>query len=516
MRRHLSPPLTVLFATAGACFPSGGCTSSAGPAGTRPATTPVEAAAATITSRDVQARIAFLANDALLGRDTPSPGLEAAAAYLESELEWLGLEPAGDSGSFRQVWQYREARLSPGVTRLHAGSGRRPDLIYREDFFVLPSRVDSVSGVPVYVGTAGGLSQGFPPEVRGRIAVVSLPPRTGMQLLRLPRAAAEAGAVGVLLVLPPLTDATAVQGAAAQALQWRAPVPTSGVRLEPPRRLLRTAAGESAASALLLETTAPVVFQGSALHLVAAAEERLHPVPNVVAILAGGDPLLARQHVVISAHFDHVGVGIPDALGDSIYNGADDNASGTAAVLEVAEAFAALPAPPRRTVVFLAVSGEEKGLLGSRHFVDHPTIPLADVVANINLDMVGRNSPDTVVVVGQEYSSLGPLAQEIVAGHPELGLTLIADPNPALQAFFRSDHVAFVREDVPAVFFTTWQHDDYHRPSDEADRIDTDKVARIARMAFLLTYRVADDPDPPGWLGDGRDRVREMLKATPF
>src|SRR5690606_19369155 len=139
-----------------------------------------------------------------------------------------------------------------------------------------------------------------------------------------------------------------------------------------------------------------------------------HRAPNVVAVVPGGARELRDTCVVFSAHFDHVGVNPnrPDATGDSIYNGADDNASGTSGLLEVARAFASLPKAPARSLVFLAVSGEEKGLLGSRYYSDNPTLPLEKIVANINVDMIGRNAPDSIVVIGQEYSSLGPLVQE--------------------------------------------------------------------------------------------------------
>src|SRR5690606_25263570 len=141
------------------------------------------------------------------------------------------------------------------------------------------------------------------------------------------------------------------------------------------------------------------------------------------AMIRGSDPALAGEYVVLSAHFDHVGVGDP-VDGDSIYNGADDDASGTSALVEVAEALRMLPEATRRSIVFLHVSGEEEGLLGSEWFSENPTIPLDDVIANINLDMIGRNAPDSVVVIGKDYSSLGMVANEVQQRHPELGLTL--------------------------------------------------------------------------------------------
>jgi Zn-dependent M28 family amino/carboxypeptidase len=233
-------------------------------------------------------------------------------------------------------------------------------------------------------------------------------------------------------------------------------------------------------------------------------------------ILAGSDPELRDTYVLYSAHFDHVGIGAPDADGDSIYNGADDDASGTALVLEVARAFAALPEPPRRSLIFLAVSGEEKGLLGARHWATHPTVPISEVVANLNADMVGRNAPDTLIAIGGEYSSLGALSTSVAASHPDIGLVVAPDPDPSENAFFRSDHVAFVREGIPAVFFTTWIHDDYHAPSDEVESIDADKLARVTQLAFWVGWEVAQDPEPPAWNPGAWDEVSGMLEQSPF
>ena len=227
--------------------------------------------------------------------------------------------------------------------------------------------------------------------------------------------------------------------------------------------------------------------------------------PNVVGILPGSDPVLKDTYVVFSAHMDHVGVGQPNAQGDSIYNGADDNASGTSAVLEVAQAFAALPAAqkPKRSIIFLLVSGEEKGLFGSKYFVEHPPVPLDKIVANINIDMIGRNNPDTVVAIGQEYSTLGPAVQQVAKANPNFKLTVAPDLWPQEQLFFRSDHFNFAARNIPAIFFTTGLHKDYHQPSDEVATIDTDKVSRVARLVFWLGYDIANSPTAPTWTDVG-------------
>jgi Zn-dependent M28 family amino/carboxypeptidase len=204
-------------------------------------------------------------------------------------------------------------------------------------------------------------------------------------------------------------------------------------------------------------------------------------------------------------------VGAADESGDSIFNGADDNASGTAAVLEIAEAFGALGVAPARSVVFLLVSGEEKGLLGSRAWVENPTVSIGGIVANINLDMVGRNHPDTVIGIGQEYSTLETVLADIAASRPDVGLEVILDPKPEEMYFFRSDQLPFIQRDIPAVFFTTGDHDNYHEPSDEARLIDNDKAARVARLGFYLAHAIATTPTAPAWTEEGRTRLQEML-----
>ncbi|HEX7088807.1 MAG TPA: M20/M25/M40 family metallo-hydrolase [Longimicrobiales bacterium] len=233
--------------------------------------------------------------------------------------------------------------------------------------------------------------------------------------------------------------------------------------------------------------------------------------PNVVALLRGSDPVLRETYVVFSAHMDHVGIGAPDASGDSIFNGADDDASGTSALVEVAEAFAALPERPARSLIFLAVSGEEKGLLGSRHFANHPPVPIQSIVADINLDMIGRNSPDSIAAVGLDYSSLGALAQEVARAHAdELRLTVAPDLWPEERLFFRSDHFNFAAKEIPAIFFFAGLHEDYHRPSDEVEKLDAEKAARVARLVFYLGHRIATDPEAPRWTEQGLAEVRAL------
>jgi hypothetical protein len=331
--------------------------------------------------------------------------------------------------------------------------------------------------------------------------------------------AVERGASAVLYVLPRLSteQAAALAGreeAVTRELERSDPEPV-------PLFFLTRAAGVRLLEVAGVDTTLlsrdvldrPVPLPGATLMLRAPTltVDDARP-PNVLGLIEGSDPVRRDQYVVLTAHMDHVGVGAPDPTGDSIYNGADDNASGTTVLVEVAEALAQLNPRPARSVLFVAVSGEEKGLLGSYWFSEHPTVPLDHVIASINIDMVGRNAPDSIVVIGQEYSSLGRTVQDVARAHPELGLTVAPDLWPEERFFFRSDHFNLARKEVPSLFFFAGTHEDYHRPSDEADGIDADKAARVGRLIFYLTHAVAVAQGEPRWDPEGLETVRQLTR----
>jgi Zn-dependent M28 family amino/carboxypeptidase len=200
---------------------------------------------------------------------------------------------------------------------------------------------------------------------------------------------------------------------------------------------------------------------------------------------------------------DHLGVGRPVG-GDSVYNGADDNASGTAGVMALAVAFAAQPRRPRRSVLFLAVSGEERGLLGSRAFVAQPSVSLDSIVGLVNLDMIGRNRPDSVYLNGWGKSSISDLVRRLAMAHQELGLAVGPDVEDRPHTPADSDHYPFQHEGVPYVFFYTGGHADYHRPSDEPARMDADKAARVTRLALYTLWVMADQRAHPKWDPEAR------------
>jgi Zn-dependent M28 family amino/carboxypeptidase len=354
----------------------------------------------------------------------------------------------------------------------------------------------------------------LPAGARDRIVFVALPDTLGpatMQrwqnnVVAALNAGMEAGVAAVVVILDPGFNPAPIQMLTAMTAQQSAPVPVFGV-LHSALAPVFTAAGLDLAALRATEPASPVPVP-VAFSLRTASGRTPVAVPNVVGILPGSDPALRNEYVVFSAHMDHVGVG-PAVNGDSIFNGADDDASGTTAVLEVAQAFAAAAAKPKRSLIFLLVSGEEKGLLGSRHFAANPPVPLERIVANINLDMVGRNHPDTVVAIGQEYSDLGATVQQVAQRHErELELKVAPDLWPQENLFMRSDHFSFASRGVPAIFFTTGLHEDYHKQSDEPGTIDHDKLARIARLIHQFGAEVANSAARPQWTAAGKTRLR--------
>jgi len=211
---------------------------------------------------------------------------------------------------------------------------------------------------------------------------------------------------------------------------------------------------------------------------------------------------------------DHIGTassgqGCTAKGADTICNGADDDGSGSVAVLELAHAFASAPARPRRSLVFMTVSGEERGLWGSAYWAAHPTVPIDRVVADLNSDMVGRSDTlkDSVVVIGREHSDLGTTVDRVAAAHPELRMTPVGDRWPQEGLYFRSDHYNFARKGVPILFFTSGLHPDYHEVSDSPDRIDAEKEARFVRLVYYLGLEVANTVQRPRWNPDSYRKI---------
>ncbi len=456
-----------------------------------------------ITEGDMQARVHFLAADRLEGRATPSTGLDIAAAYVVSEFQRFGLE--APAGGHEQRYRLAMTEMGDGWSLVLRRGSRRATLRHSSDYWGLPWAAGNVAGRLRFVGSSppAGLVETDGPTVWVARLALGAQPRYWL------RAAADAGAAGLIFTLPSDVETIMREMIGSGDMMYE----LGDVEASLPAVLISETAFAGAFEQLGLQTqTANASADGSVMsarvEITADLQVRTSAAPNVVGIVRGRDQSLRDQYVLVSAHMDGLGVGRP-VDGDSIYNGADDNASGTAAVLEVAEAIAALDVAPRRSVIFLLVSGEERGLLGSSWFVEHPPIPLNRIVANVNVDMIGRNWEDTISIIGKPYSTLGTTIDSVATAHPELGMATVGDRWPSEGFFFRSDHFNFARKGIPAVFLFNGVHEDYHMPSDEADKIKFGKATRIARLIYEVTLALANAEEPPRWDRTARERIVE-------
>ena len=479
----------------------------------------LERAAETITPADVLRRVSLLAHDSMMGRDTPSRGLELAAEHVAAEFRRAGLRPAGDSGGYLQRFGLTRwvVDAAQSVVELAVGQSRGIARLGADARYVLGTiPAGPVQGDVVLV--AGSASDSFvTSEVKDRMVLLiadftqPVPAALNQQITELTEAGPKA-----VLVLSNRDSATFTHRleTAAQprvsrdvelASERNAPV------IEIHERALKTVLNEAGIEPghwRRLKQGGRRSVPGLTIELRLARKVlEQAQAPNVAGILEGSDRVLRKEYLVYSAHIDHIG--ITPGQPDSINNGADDNASGAAGLLELVEAFSQPGARPRRSILFLAPSGEEDGLLGSAHFTDHPTIPLDKMVANLNMDLIGRNWRDSVIAVGPELSDLGQTLQRVVQAHPELRMTPIADRWPEERIFYRSDHYNFARKGVPILFFTSGTHPDYHRPSDEPGRIDGEKEARLLRLIFYVGATVANAPARPRWTAESYRQIVE-------
>jgi hypothetical protein len=462
----------------------------------------LEQAANSITQADMYKHIEVMAHDSMGGRDTPSPGLDLTAEYVAAQFRRIGLKPGAEDNSYIQRYPLTEIRRGLSVA-ISGTSGWRPGVE------VIQWSGGSVEASGPLVVVTGAGEPSAPIHVDGAIVLVAA--EWGGRALAAPSqqllAAVQDGNPAVVIVSTNLPDRF---WGYFSGRQNRSQVSLgSGVEVSTEPPLLYT---QIATAQTLLEshgiqprwdggakvrTLDDVVFT-----IRTTLETSPQSAPNVVGILEGSDPVLKDQYIVLSAHMDHVGYG--NAVdGDSIRNGADDNASGTAAVIEAAEAFASMNPGPKRSMIFLAVSGEEKGLWGSAYYSDNPSVPISQIVADVNTDMIGRNWTDTIVAIGKEFSDLGETLDKVNSEHPELDMTAIDDIWPEERFYYRSDHYNFAEKGVPVLFFFNGVHEDYHGVDDEIEKVDTEKATRIVKLMFYLSLEIANNPERPKWKQTG-------------
>ena len=407
----------------------------------------------------LRAHVSFLADDLLEGRGTATRGHEIAARYIAAQLDAAGLEPGSD-GTWLQQVPLRRSSLDPEASSIEIirRNGERTALAFGSAVGALllwtPVQEKSGSwGVVVRSLSKGesfawldsGAPHGFHPELRGHA--------------------------------------------------W--------LGLNGSRALFDDDKTFSEVTAKATPAELPVRARIVTRSRIADVQS-----PNVVGLLRGSDPRLRDEYVVLTAHADHLGIGEP-VEGDSIYNGVVDNASGVAALLELARAFASLPERPRRSLLFVAVTGEEPGLLGSSYFVHHPPVPREAMVGALNIDGVSVWPFDSLVPRGAEHSTL---ARAVEAAVEAAGFRTIADPFPDRMLFLGSDQYSFVKSGIPALIVGTlgsgdaramslqWFRTRYHAPSDDLSQpLDFEATAQLTRNLFLIGYAIAQDEERPRW-----------------
>ena len=468
-----------------------------------PAPPPADAPPGTATiARDLLREHAYwLADDARGGRHTASQGQRDAADYIAARFKELGLKPLGDKRKYLQ--QYPIARLvlhrSTGLT---FGKGRVRD----EGFAVLHSSdKDKVSlkGKLLLCGNGAKL----PSSLKGRVPVIVLDrgaTRGGVggdlqavqRYVQLSKRLRRAGAKAAVVCL--LDDG----GSLANTLNYRGLMPDHGVMSfgspsRPPLELPLFVLNATHSAALLdhMENS-----KATANLKIQVQRERKARAVNVCAVLEGTTK--KSQAVVISAHHDHVGT----RLDGDRFNGADDNASGSAGLLALAAAFAAADERPARSIVFLSVSGEELGLWGSAYYADNPTWPKERIVANVNIDMIGRAGRDGDALQMQiTPSHRHPKYSTLVQGAVALGQTFGVEFSSGDTYYQRSDHYNFAKEGIPVVFFCDGEHPDYHQVTDHADKLDYAGMEAITRLAYWTVWQAADAKTQIRELGEQQD-----------
>jgi len=553
MNRVLPLPLPLLTAalvlTVGSsCRGTQSAPSTPGPAaGTEPS----------ITARDLQRRLYLIADDSTLGRETGSEGAFKTSAYIAAEFQRLGLEPAGDHGTYFQAVPFWDVRVDPR-SQLTSSTGVTLRLV--SDFlpasFSAPARVFDRTAI-VYAGSAGDTAHVMAPSgVAGKLVVIDVPPGVDRHAILGPFLGRyrEAAAIGVVALdqlggeqVARIRDGRPVADTSrnprAISLVWLSRLAAASLLGADPTSLAPGTTVANTVSGQFDFPRAPVRWQAR----------------NVVGIVRGSDPALRTQYLSLSAHHDHVGFdhspvdhdslrafnrvvrpmgadspmrpatddewvrirAILDSLRqvhrprlDSIRNGADDDGSGTVAILEIAEAFARSATKPRRSVLFVSHTGEEAGLLGSRWYADHATVPIDSIVAEIDQDMIGRGtasdfprggtgagSPTYLEVIGAKRISreFGEMLEAANARQP---VPFVFDytydqPGHPLQYYCRADHYSYARYGIPSVAFSRGEHLDYHQVTDEAQYISYPDLARVAQMVHDGALAIANAPERP-------------------
>ncbi len=485
---------------------------------------PPGAALQAIEAAEIGQHLNFLAADSMLGRNTPSPELEKVAAYISRYFASIGIKPLTES--YLQPFALNQIFLGDtSACHITTAAATREYVLKKEFMPYEMTANQAASGEIVFAGYGISAPElGYDDyrdvDVTGKIVfVLKRGPRQkdpdspffaqkDVSFNRVDekiKTAIEKGAAGILLVTDPLHNRMLTpRGFPWPNLYKGFPpdaVPVTLARMEG-EKIPAVQVGEEAIRQLfgsietlkqlqheIDSTMTPHSFpiQGASAQLHTTTRQKVQVTSNVAGWLEGSDPKLKQEVLVIGAHYDHVGYRKNSSAGeDSVYNGADDNASGTAGLMAVARAFAAAARAHKRSVLFIAFAGEEKGLFGSSHYVAEPLLPLEKTVAMLNLDMIGRNHIDSLSVTGARSSV--ELATMLKSANKATGFILQTSNDKYLRG--GSDHAPFVRKGIPVLFYFAGEHADYHKVSDEVAKINFAKVARVSELCFRTAWKV--------------------------
>ncbi len=432
-----------------------------------------QAALDRISAASLRGNLSFLASDALEGRNTPSRGLDIAAEFIASQFRRAGLEPVAKDGSYFQTANYAVVAPKLDDFRMTLATGGNVLTLSAADVRIRSLKALELTAAPVVDLPASGDAP--MPDLAGKIVAGDArrygsdgqmerlqSRKPALILLMTRRQQGRGGTDQTLLEDSESTGAPVIRVANADAT---------------------TAVADGKSLSLSLHLSVPVM--------------KASPVENVIGVLPGSDPVLRNQYVILSAHYDHLGV-----RGSQIYNGANDNGSGTVSVIEIAGALAALNPRPRRSIVFMAVFGEEEGLLGAYYYTHHPLFPLGSTIANINLEQMGRTDDKDASHVSS-FSFTGPSFSDMPAtmtpAAKQEGVSVYVKPD-ADDFFTRSDNLAFAEAGVVAhTVVVAYEYPDYHAFGDKWQKIDYANMAKVDRAVAAGLLTVADSPDVPKW-----------------
>ena len=420
-----------------------------------------------ISADSLRGNLSFLASDLLEGRATPSRGLDLAAEYIAAQFRRAGLEPAGDDGYFQTATVTLREPNREGFAISFTVGGRTMTVAPGEAY-VLPSGPLSLDDAELVI--ANGSQPITADAINGRALLIASP------RVRLPAGARPA----VVLTLSPALP--------------------SGPQVANPEDTTQTLARGVIAKPELADFLRGASDMRITIHSAAPIEKAVK-VRNVAAILRGSDPRLRDTYVILSSHYDHLGVAASGA--DRIYNGANDDGSGSASVMEVAGALAAMPVHPKRSVLLVLFFGEERGLWGSRYYAAHPLVPPAQTIAGLNLEQVGRTDdsegPQIKIasITGFDFSDVPAILADAAQA---AGIHVFKNPKNSDPYFSRSDNQSLADLGIPAhTLSVAYDFPDYHKVSDSWDKIDYDNMAAVDRAVALGIMRLASEAAPPQW-----------------